>query len=142
VVFFIENDNITLADQRADGPKVHLHAGGEHQGGFLAHPFRQFPLQIFNQGHVAVQKTRPGAAGAIFRDGVHRRLAHFGVRGQTQVVVGTAHDNPAAFVQYFRAFVFIQGNKIWISAFFPGFAYDLKVHTLRKDIHFTRFQIR
>jgi len=141
VVFFIENDNVILANQSANGAQVHLHAGGKHQRGFHANPFCQLSLQIFNQGHVSVQETRAGAAGAVFRDCVHGRFTNLWMRGQAQVIVGAAHNNPATLVQHLGAFILVQRNKVGISPSFPGIANNFEIQTFLKDIHLTLFQL-
>jgi len=132
MVFFVEDDGVVLADQGADCAEVDLHAGREYQGGFLADPFRQLTLEIFDDGHVAIQEARPGAAGAVEVDGVLRGFANFWIGGQTKVVVGAAHDDPATFKYDLSAFATIQRNEVRIGTGFAGDHCILKIVTFRK----------
>ncbi len=56
VILLIQNHNVPASNQRTDRPQVHLHAGRENQGCFLANPVSQFFFQLFDDGHVAVQE--------------------------------------------------------------------------------------
>ena len=96
VVVLVQDHDIAAADQGADGAQVDLHAGREDQRCFLAHPLGQLALQLLVHLQGAVQEARAGATGAVAVDGVDGCLAHLGVGGQAQVVVGAAHDQAVA----------------------------------------------
>jgi hypothetical protein len=76
--------------------QVHLIAGGEDQRRLFAHEGRDLGLELFVKLHRAVDQARAGHAGAEAVDGVLGRFTHFGVRGESEVVVRAEHQHALA----------------------------------------------
>lgn len=137
MILFVEDDNVILANDRADRAEVDLHAGGIDQGSVLAHPGSGFSFKLFMQAEVAIEETRTGAAGAVAIDGVDGGLAHFGMGGQTKVIVRAAHDDAPAFVDDLGALVLIQGDEKGVVTLPFGFLHNIKIVTFLENIHHT-----
>jgi len=116
MVFLVQDDIISTADQRADRAQVGLHAGGEDQRRLFPDELRDLVLQLLVHLERAVQEAGAGAAGAVAPDRLDGRLADAGVGRQAQVVVRAAHDQAVALVQGLGAFVFAQGDEVGVHA--------------------------
>ena len=83
-------------------PEIRLEPGREADAVILVHELGEVVFQLLVQVQRAVQKSRPGAAGAVFPDCGNCGFFQLRMGGQAQVVVGAEHqqalaldDNPA-----------------------------------------------
>jgi hypothetical protein len=90
-------------------------------------------LFVHRQG--SIQKTRARATGSKPVNGCFGCLFDFWVRGQPQVVVGSAHDETFALVQDFGPFIFVQGDEVRVKPLLDGLLRRLELEALRKNIH-------
>ncbi len=135
MVILIEDDDVISPRQRADRPQIDLHARRKDQRVFLSYPIRQLGFQLFMHRHVAVQETGPGAARAKTLNGVNGSLPYFGMGGQPQVIVRSAHDHSPPLVSDLCALIFIQWDKIRVNSSFFSVLNNRKLITFFENIH-------
>ena len=116
VVILVGDDKVAPAHQRRDGAQVGLVAGGKDQRRLRAHELGQPPLQFQVQFQRTVEEAGAGATGAVAPYRFDGGLAHLGVRGQAQVVVGTDHDQAVVADGDLGALTVGEGDEIGIEA--------------------------
>ena len=103
--------HIVTADEGADGTQVGLHPGREDEGGFLAHPFSQFTLELFVQFEGSVEEAGTSAGGPVALDSVQCSLPDLGMGRQSKIVVRSAHDEAASTENGFGPSFSVRGMK-------------------------------
>ena len=98
----IQKDGVVGLDQRGQQAHVGQVSGREHQGGLGAHPVGQLVLELAVQRQGAVHQAAAGTAGPVPLDGLDGRPLDPFVAGQSEVVVGSEHDDRPPVVLHHR----------------------------------------
>ena len=93
----VDEDDIVLFEQRADGSQGGGVAGGETEGRLAAFEGGQGFIEFVVGSHGAADQPRGAGSCAKPLDGFHRGFLEGGFVGEAQVVVGTeVQEGPAA----------------------------------------------
>src|SRR4051812_6805715 len=104
MIFFIGDDHVVAPYNRRDRTEVGLVASAKYQHLFFAHKRRKTILKLVVQLERAIHEARPSAACAKTVDSLLRRLSHFWMGGQSQIVIGPDHDDVTPLILHNCAF--------------------------------------
>ncbi len=135
VVFFVADDVVAPADERADYAQIRLEARGKRHNRLFAQKLGELGFEIQMQLQRSVEEAGAGTARAVFLERFDAGFDDLGVHGEPEVVVGAEHYAALAFHYDFRVLLGLQGVEIRIYAEFPqlggaGVAFEFlkKIH--------------
>ena len=134
VVGPVDNGDRALVDEGRDGTEVRQVAGGEDDGGFLAHEPSDPVLEFLVKMGAAVEQARAGHRSAVLEDRVFGGVNDVRVAGQAEVVVRAEHEHPLAIDLPFGAVVAVQGLEEGIDVEIAGLIDEREGVGLGEDV--------